>query len=597
MQLSTAEKTGWILNSPQFHCDAGCRFSLYNSSAESDTKGCLKDDSLALSQKKQKEIGKCTREINGLKELTTTKVPRKDYRFTCRPSKDRMGWYRGWQSLTFHEKPCLRWDEAPVKYPLESFSNVSSPSIDYTTLHVFSTTLSQHENYCRNPDNHPYGPWCFYKEGTETKRAPCFHTCITDIKKLCLAKAFFPYYQTPYLVEGAPIAPVDPRLLRTIKDRATRQQNERFDLSDLLDVADVIGSVEQATPLYSITLTTRHLAQARLAGSAVVTRKKCHQTGIRTLIAGPWTPVRDDTLQIPEDSSDEHKKINENLKDFLRVQFLAGRQGVDKPWKPCFTACEDNTITCWPNQTAKEPNKRLFYFGFKATNREQRLCLKWTEAMSVLYKYKAESIKSKPKKGQEKAVVDPGRVLQLFYYDELSARRKIKGRSTMNRFLDGGGRLLHSAVCLDLARLIEQGDNRAAKRGGDYQELLDEAYTMMFNQGPGCFSWTDESHLYVEYVPCFRPCPCGTPSIKAPFPPYRDMCQKKTGEYEPCTARRDARTLRIHQHNETLIPLPEAELKGVYTPLVITLVAAIVCFLISFGDQMAALPVQLARLR
>ncbi|KJH45806.1 hypothetical protein DICVIV_08130 [Dictyocaulus viviparus] len=41
------------------------------------------------------------REINGVKQLTTIGIPRNDYRFTCRPTKDRMTWYRGWQSLTF----------------------------------------------------------------------------------------------------------------------------------------------------------------------------------------------------------------------------------------------------------------------------------------------------------------------------------------------------------------------------------------------------------------------------------------------------------------------------------------------------------------
>ncbi|PIO72602.1 hypothetical protein TELCIR_05466 [Teladorsagia circumcincta] len=60
----------------------------------------------------------------------------------------------------------------------------------------------------------------------------------------------------------------------------------------------------------------------------------------------------------------------------------------------------------------------------------------------------------------------------------------------------------------------------------------------MFNEGPGCFSWADEKKIYVKYTPCFPPCPCGTPSMRAPFKPYRDMCKNdKTKEYEPCIAR------------------------------------------------------------
>ncbi|VDL83847.1 unnamed protein product [Nippostrongylus brasiliensis] len=239
------------------------------------------------------------------------------------------------------------------------------------------------------------------------KRAPCFHTCITDIKKLCLAKAFFPYYQTPYWSE---------------------------DLTDILDVPAVIGAIGQATPLYSITLTTRHLAQARQAGNAVVVRK----------------------------NFEDKKRVAEGFQDFLRAQFLAGRQGIDKPWKPCFTACEDNTFTCWPMQTAAAANQRLFYFGFKETTANQRLCLKWTEQ-------------------------------------------------------------------------------------------------------------------YVEYAPCFRPCPCNTPSMTAPFKPYRDMCQSDNGDFEPCTARRVSRKIHIREHDDRLALPPRADLSGVTTPLMLIVAAGIGC--------------------
>ncbi|KAK6043913.1 kringle domain protein, partial [Cooperia oncophora] len=169
-----------------------------------DTKGCLNNDILSPNLEQRFQHSICLREKNGLKQLTPTKIYEKDHRFTCRPSKD-------------PGKTCIRWDEAPEKFPLESFSKFSQPSVDYTTLKVFSTTLAQHENHCRNPDNHRFGPWCFYWEGQKIERAPCFPTCVTEIKSLCLAKAFFPYYQTPYLLDGVPVAPVDPYFLRNIK--------------------------------------------------------------------------------------------------------------------------------------------------------------------------------------------------------------------------------------------------------------------------------------------------------------------------------------------------------------------------------------------
>ncbi|KAK6745099.1 hypothetical protein RB195_011668 [Necator americanus] len=589
------EKKGWILNSPEYYCDDKCRFKLQSSSKKRNLSGCIDDDALSLSKAKQAQIGKCLRVKNGLKQLTTTGVPRQDYRISCRPSKDRMAWYRGWQSLTFHGKPCIRWDEAPVKFPLESFYNVSAPSVDYTTLKVFSTTISQHEDYCRNPDNHQHGPWCFYLDDEkEIRRAPCFHTCITDIKKFCLAKAFFPFFQTPYLLSNAPLSPVDPHFLRSITDKKLKAQNERVDLSDILDVHDVIQSIGQVTPLYSITLTARHLTQARLAGNAVVIRKKCHQTGIRTLIAGPWTPIKDDLLKFPEDS-DSTKSTNEILRDFMRVQFLAGRQGIDKPWKPCFTACEDNTITCWPNQTTLNLNQRLFYFGNRAVNRNERMCIMWTKAMSVLYKHNAryqvlleDDVTKKPSpkgKGKKsKSAIDVDLKLQVFYYRELTERRAIGGKMGVNRFLDGGGRLLHSSVCLDLARLIERDETSGPKNQGEFQAILEDAYHSMYFEGPGCFSWIDES--YIKYVPCFHPCPCGSEAMKPPFKPYRDMCEKKNHEWEPCAARRDAREILLRQHDEKVEPLPPAEARGLYIPLIITVVSAAVCFFISFLDQM-----------
>ncbi|KJH41890.1 hypothetical protein DICVIV_12131 [Dictyocaulus viviparus] len=363
-----------------------------------------------------------------------------------------------------------------------------------------------------------------------------------------------------------------------------------LDLSDILDVPDVVNSVEQATPLYSITLTTRHLTQARLAGSAVVTRKKCHQTGLRTLIAGPWTPIKDDTLFFPEDRNIK-APVNSSLRDYLRIQFLAGRQGIDKPWRPCFTACEDNTFTCWPKQNTNELSRRLFYFGNKESNRNQRQCLKWTED-------------------------NPDAVLQIFYYNELNRRLDKENKLILNRFYYGGGRLLHSEICLDLARLIEHDKTRDDSFLPSHHSL-DRAYRLLYDEGPGCFSWIDENKLVswvhrrlllaviagaciifirfssmvvvfikqsdvkhkiylkiilkvvyiydckrprarqttVEFTPCFYACPCGSTTMRKPFLPYRAMCEKEKYEYEPCIASRDVRNLR--HYDEEFEELPE----------------------------------------
>lgn len=52
-----------------------------------------------------------------------------------------------------------------------------------------------------------------------------------------------------------------------------------------------------------------------------------------------------------------------------------------------------------------------------------------------------------------------------------------------------------SAVCLDLARLIERDAHSVPKKKGDLQPMLEEAYHNMYAEGPGCFSWADENKV------------------------------------------------------------------------------------------------------
>ncbi|RCN37171.1 hypothetical protein ANCCAN_16929 [Ancylostoma caninum] len=212
--------------------------------------------------------------------------------------------------------------------------------------------------------------------------------------------------------------------------------------------------------------------------------------------------------------------------------------------------------------------------------------------MSVLYKHYAryqklihgEDDPQKSKGKKRKKFARRHLLLQVFYYEQLTRRRSIGGKLGLNRFLDGGGRLLHRqapfAICLDLARLIQ----RDPKKKGDLQSFLQEAYHNMYAEGPGCFSWDDEKKINIKYVPCFHPCPCGSEAMKPPFKPYREMCEKNSHEYEPCTARRDTRTL-VRRHDDKVKPLPEAEVGGVYIPLMMTMVAGVACLCISFLDQ------------
>ncbi|VDN23129.1 unnamed protein product [Cylicostephanus goldi] len=208
--------------------------------------------------------------------------------------------------------------------------------------------------------------------------------------------------------------------------------------------------------------------------------------------------------------------------------------------------------------------------------------------MSALYNHNLEHRRKSKKHGKDKTElenIDPELRVQLFYYEQLSKRVTIDEKMLVNRFLDGGGRLLHSAICLDLARLIEFDESKVSDGAGEVELMLKEAHQSMFEEGPGCFSWMDKKKFYVKYIPCFHPCPCGSDAMKAPFKPYREMCEKRTHEYEPCTARRDARKLHLRRHDEKVEPLPEAEVRGLYVPLILILVTAVVCFTVSFFNE------------
>ncbi|KIH55861.1 hypothetical protein ANCDUO_13972 [Ancylostoma duodenale] len=231
------------------------------------------------------------------------------------------------------------------------------------------------------------------------------------------------------------------------------------------------------------------------------------------------------------------------------------------------------------------------------------------QAMSILYKHYAKYQKliraeDDPQKGKKKKkFTSRNLLLQVHYYEELTRRQSIGGKMGLN-----------SAICLDLARLIQRDANSGPKKEGDLQLMLEEAYHNMYSEGPGCFSWADEKKTspggwccaptvtppqlaqkscarrvcvadgvdivggpkYIKYVPCFHPCPCGSEAMKPPFKPYREMCEKKSHEYEPCTARRDTRTL-LRRHDQKVKLLPQAEVGGVYIPLMMTMVAGVAC--------------------
>ena len=60
--------------------------------------------------------------------------------------------YRGTQSVTKDNRPCQRWDS--------DTPNENKMSDKFTgDLDIYES-----QNFCRNPDNDPKGPWCYYDD-------------------------------------------------------------------------------------------------------------------------------------------------------------------------------------------------------------------------------------------------------------------------------------------------------------------------------------------------------------------------------------------------------------------------------------------------
>uniref|UniRef100_A0A0K0DDR4 Integrase catalytic domain-containing protein n=1 Tax=Angiostrongylus cantonensis TaxID=6313 RepID=A0A0K0DDR4_ANGCA len=157
--------------------------------------------------------------------------------------------------------------------------------------------------------------------------------------------------------------------------------------------------------------------------------------------------------------------------------------------------------------------------------------------MSVLYRYYSSYIKQVKKKSavkrKELKKINPDLALQIYYYEELNRRVDGQNRPIVNRFRDGGGRLMHREICLDLARLIEHDNERSNTIwGSDF--LLDIAHRTLFSQGPGCFAWMSAN-------------------------------------------KRDVRTLNIRYYDEKLKAIPEAYILGIFTPLITTVISGTMC--------------------
>uniref|UniRef100_A0A1I8ER53 Kringle domain-containing protein n=3 Tax=Wuchereria bancrofti TaxID=6293 RepID=A0A1I8ER53_WUCBA len=307
----------------------------------------------------------CLKLVKGKYFIGTCNVHVTDYRISCRKSNDRMSWYRGMQSVSFSGKSCLRWDEVNSTFQSTDFSNYLGPSIRYA-----STGIHSLENYCRNPDDWYMGPWCFVMGESRIRREACFKQCEAyNQPEFCLAKMFFPYMlPSVSLFNGAPIV-------------ETKSESIK-DLSDIIDVLSVVRINSLIRPMFIPTYFNDYV---RNYPADISTRLRCYQTGPQTRIAGPWT-YSDADEPFPERRywlSDLFKDVGADQMDRERTFRGDGGPRFTR-WRPCFLACEDNNIPCWPVAQVSPTRKRFPYYGPRDQNAQGESCVSPFFAYEIL---------------------------------------------------------------------------------------------------------------------------------------------------------------------------------------------------------------------
>jgi len=67
--------------------------------------------------------------------------------------------YRGTVNITYNGKPCVMWNNVNLNKWWDTYVNVED-GLDLAETYPLTGIGGAH-NYCRNPDNKPYGTWCF----------------------------------------------------------------------------------------------------------------------------------------------------------------------------------------------------------------------------------------------------------------------------------------------------------------------------------------------------------------------------------------------------------------------------------------------------
>uniref|UniRef100_A0A0M3IG26 Kringle domain-containing protein n=1 Tax=Ascaris lumbricoides TaxID=6252 RepID=A0A0M3IG26_ASCLU len=504
----------------------------------------------------------CVRQIKQQFLLANCNVNITDHRIPCRRAGDPMTWYRGTQSITISGKNCIRWDSVSKPILSSKFDEYDAPSL----LHGASATRSQgihaHENYCRNPDNWRHGPWCIVEETAKGHvREACFKECAAYAEpEMCLAKMFFPYSissasKIPNLpsVHGVPEDIRDlsdildvPRIAQFIRrnramftptlfldyvrhyqgDISTRlrcyqtgfaKKKDFPDLSDILDVPRIAQFIRRNRAMFTPTL---FLDYVRHYQGDISTRLRCYQTGVQTRIAGPWIYTSTSSHPFPKHAIWLEEAFEEWSADFMdRERAWRGDGGpYYNLWRPCFLACEDTNIKCWPVSQDNYNRPRFPYYG------PRNFDAKGSECVSPNYAYQILVMQNRLNK-LDKNHFTYLQILREKFLMDINGTKRLR-----NIFAISRGNMMVSRRCFTLGDFLHGLDERARKEMAEENAQL--AFVMSI--GAGCFIETSRLEM-VDYSACFRTCKCNK-TIHAPEIFARKTCigeRKCNQRYSP----------------------------------------------------------------
>ncbi|VDM44563.1 unnamed protein product [Toxocara canis] len=294
-------------------------------------------------------------------------------------------------------------------------------------------------------------------------REPCFKDCAAYTEpETCLAKMLFPY--------SIPSA-------SNIPDLPSVQEipGDVRDLSDILDVPRVAQFNRRNRAMFTPTV---YLDYVRHHPGDISTRLRCYQTGVQNRIAGPWIYSATSRHPFPKHAVWLEEAFVEKSADFMdRERAWRGDGGPHYSlWRPCFLACEDTSIKCWPVAQDNYNRPRFPYYGPRNFDADGSECVSPNYAFQILVMQNRLN-----KLDQALFELKHFTLLQILrdkFITNTNGTKRLK-----NIFAISRGNMMVSRRCFTLGDFLRGLDHTARKEMAE--ENAELAFVM--SVGAGCF--------------------------------------------------------------------------------------------------------------